>query len=206
MMTRALSVAAVVALTAALASPAFAADPRYPDWPCAQAKVPELSVAAMWAGPPLDDATTTWENDSKIKDLVPRLAARRVPLEAAQKSIADFVTGSAAEREQKSRLLFAGLFDRLNRERSEVMSGIERVARHQKGMADKIKSDVAALHSAQDAVPPDQAKVEQLAAQVEWSTRIFEDRRKTIRYVCEVPVQIERRLFALSRAIQQAIE
>jgi hypothetical protein len=205
-MTRVLSVAAVVALTVALASPAFAADPRYPDWPCAQAKVPELSVAAMWAGPPLDEASKAWENDSKVKDLVPRLAARRVSLDDAQKSVAEFIIGSAAEREQKSRLLFAGLFDRLNHERSEVMSGIERVARHQKGMADKIKSDVAALHSAQDKTPPDPAKIEQLAAQVEWSTRIFEDRRKTIRYVCDVPVQIERRLFALSRAIQQAME
>ena len=31
----------------------LAADPRYPDWPCAQAKVPEISLAAVWAGPPL---------------------------------------------------------------------------------------------------------------------------------------------------------
>ena len=31
---------------------AFAADPRYPDWPCQQAKVPEISLAAVWAGPP----------------------------------------------------------------------------------------------------------------------------------------------------------
>ena len=194
------------ALAVAFASPAFAADPRYPDWPCAQAKVPELSVAAMWAGPPLDDATKAWESDPKIKDLVPRLAARRIPLEDAQKSIADLITGNATEKEQKAKLLFAGLFDRLNRERSEVMNGIERVARHQRDLADKIKSDVASLHSAQDTNPPDQAKIDQLAAQVEWSTRIFEDRRKTIRFVCEVPVQIERRLFALSRATQQAME
>ena len=48
------------------------------------------------------------------------------PLEDAQKSIADFIIGSAAERGQKAKLLFAGLFDRLNRERTEVMNGIER--------------------------------------------------------------------------------
>jgi hypothetical protein len=63
--------------------PAEAADPRYPDWPCVQAKVPELSPAALWAGPPLDDAAKAWANDPKIKDLVPRLAARRVPVEDA---------------------------------------------------------------------------------------------------------------------------
>ena len=45
-----------------------------------------------------------------------------------------------------------------------------------------------------------------LAHQVEWSTRIFEDRQKTVRYVCEVPTLIEQRLFALGRAVQQAME
>src|SRR5438477_102188 len=30
-----------------------AADPRYPDWPCVPANVAEISLAAVWAGPPL---------------------------------------------------------------------------------------------------------------------------------------------------------
>jgi hypothetical protein len=190
----------------ACANPARAADPRYPDWPCVQAKVPELSVVAMWGGPPLEEATTNWPNDAKVKDLVARIAPRRTPIEDAEKSIAEFVAGSAPEREQKAKLLFAGLFDRLNRERTEVMNGIERLSRRQKELAEKIKSDVAALHEAQDAPNADQAKVTDMAHQVEWSTRIFEDRRKTVRFVCEVPVQIEQRLFALGRAMQQAME
>ena len=45
-----------------------------------------------------------------------------------------------------------------------------------------------------------------LGGEVEWSTRIFEDRRKTIRYVCEVPTIIEQRVFTLARAIQKALE
>jgi DNA polymerase III alpha subunit len=185
---------------------AQAADPRYPDWPCVQAKVPELSIAAMWAGPALDEVAKAWKNDAKAKDLVPRLAARRIPLADAQKSMTEFITGSAAEREQKAKLVFAGLFDRLNRERTEVMNGIERLARRQRELADKIRSDVAELHKIQNAPHPEQAKIEELSSQVEWSTRIFEDRRKSIRYVCEVPVQIEQRLFALGRAAQQAME
>jgi hypothetical protein len=35
---------------------------------------------------------------------------------------------------------------------------------------------------------------------------VFEDKRKTISYVCEVPIIIEQRLGALARAIQQAVE
>src|SRR5262245_28133435 len=110
----------VAAFAFALTTPAFAADPRYPDWPCVQAKVPELSVAAMWAGPPIDDVAKSWESDPKVKDQVPRIAARRTSLDDAQKSITEFITGTPPEREQKAKLLFAGLFERLNRERSEV--------------------------------------------------------------------------------------
>ena len=46
----------LAAVLATCAVGARAADSRDPDWPCVQAKVPELSVVAMWAGPPLDDA------------------------------------------------------------------------------------------------------------------------------------------------------
>jgi hypothetical protein len=190
----------------AFAVSAEAADSRYPDWPCVQAKVPELSPAALWAGPPLDDAATAWAGDPKIKDLVPRLAARRVPIEDAQKSIADFMIGSAAERETKGKLLFAGVFERLNAERGEVMTGIERLARRQKDMADKIRESVIELHKIQDMPSPEPAKLDELSRQVEWSTRIFEDRRKTVRFVCEVPVLIEQRLGTLARAIQQGME
>jgi hypothetical protein len=197
---------ALVTIVAFAAPAAHAADPRYPDWPCVQAKVPELSPAALWAGPPLDDAAKAWVNDPKIKDLVPRLAARRVPIEDAQKSIAEFMTGSAAEREAKGKLLFAGVFERLNTERGEVMTGIERLARRQQDMADKIRESVIELHKIQDMPAPEQVKLDELSRQVEWSTRIFEDRRKTVRFVCEVPVLIEQRLGVLARAIQQGME
>ncbi len=124
-------VAAAAVLRLLAPGAVVAADPRYPDWPCNQLKVPEISVAAVWAGPSIDGVGDTWENDPTIRELVPRLAARRTPMDEAEKLIADFLTGS---------------------------------------------------------------------------TRIFEDRRKTINYVCEVPGLIERRLFSLARAIQQSLE
>ena len=130
----------VIALTMPLSA---RADPRYPDWPCAQAKVPELSVGAMWDGPSIEGVGDSWQDDPKLKDLVALAAAR------------------------------------------------------------KIKSDVETLHQLEDAPNQDRSKVNDLASQVEWSTRIFEDRRKTIRYVCEVPGTIEQRLFALARVIRR---
>src|SRR5215475_6624915 len=88
---------------AASANACLAADPRYPDWPCAQAKVPEISVAAVWAGPSLDDIAGKWKDDAKVSSLVAKLAARRIPLEEAQKDIADFLTGSAEEKTTKGK-------------------------------------------------------------------------------------------------------
>ena len=156
----------------------LAADSRYPDWPCAQAKVPEISLAAVWAGPPLDDVADKWKDDAKVSALVSRLAARRTPLDEAQKAITEFLAGSSTEKTEIGKLLFAGLFDTLNAQRSSVMSGLERVTRKQR----------------------------ELGNQLTWETRIFEDRRRVIKFVCEVPTAIDQRLFALGRMIQQEME
>ncbi|MEA2892306.1 MAG: hypothetical protein QOI05_3099 [Bradyrhizobium sp.] len=193
------------ALAAAAAGPSFAADPRYPDWPCAQAKVPEISLAAVWDGPSLDEAAAKWKDDAKVSALVPRLAARRTPLDEAEKAIAEFLSNSAKKNEA-GKLLFAGLFDTLNAQRSSVMNGLERVTRKQREAAEKIRDDTLALQALQDAAAPDQAKVDELGNQLLWETRIFEDRRRVIKFVCEVPTAIDQRLFALGRVIQQEME
>jgi len=190
----------------ALHGEARATDPRFPDWPCNQLKVPELSVAAVWSGPPIDDVGSAWEDDPAVRDLVARIAARRTSLEDAQAAIAHFISGSEAERQQKARLVFAGLFKTLDHERDQVMEGIERYTRKQKEFADQIRSNALALHQLQDQPQRDQDKIDAMTEQLEWDTRIFDERRKTIGFVCEVPVRIEQRLFALARAIQQALD
>jgi hypothetical protein len=189
-----------------LGSQARGADPRHPDWPCVQIKVPEMSLAAVWAGPPLDDVGNKWQGDAKLKELVSRLAARRMPLEEAEKLATEFVAADAARKEERAKLLFAGLFETLNGLRSEVLNGIERFTRRQREFAERIRSETLKLRAMQDEPNPDTKQVEDFANQVQWDTRIFEDRRRTINYVCEVPITIERRLFALGRAIQQAME
>jgi hypothetical protein len=183
----------------------LAADPRYPDWPCVQAKVPEVSLAAVWAGPPLDDVANKWKDDGKVSALVARLAARRTPLEDAQKAITEYLNGST-DKTQSGKLLFSALFDSLNAQRSSVLNGLERVTRKQREAADKIRADTLAMQALQGEAQPDQTKIDDLSNQLVWETRIFEDRRRVIKFVCEVPTAIDQRLFALGRAIQQEIE
>jgi hypothetical protein len=138
--------------------------------------VPDVSLAAVWAGPPLDDVASKWKDDAKVSALVPRLAARRTPLDEAQKAITEFLEGSAAQKTEMGKLLFAGL------------------------------SDTLALQALQGASPPDQPKIDELGNQLVWETRIFEDRSRVIKFVCEVPTAIDQRLFALGRVIQQEME
>ena len=183
----------------------FAADPRYPDWPCAQGKVPEISLVAVWAGPSLDDVQDRWKDDAQISALVAKLAARRTPLEEAEKDVEAFLADSPA-KVTSGKLLFAGLFDTLNAQRSSVMMGLERVTRKQREAADKIRSETIDLHGLQSTSPPDQSKIDELNNQLLWETRIFEDRRRVVKYVCEVPTEIDRRLFALGRTIQQQLK
>ncbi|MDA9493949.1 hypothetical protein [Bradyrhizobium sp. CCBAU 11361] len=196
---------AVLAL-AATGAAVHAADPRYPDWPCTQAKVPEISLAAVWAGPALDDVQTKWKDDAKVSALVSKLSARKTPLDEAEKSVKEFLAGSATDKTTNAKLLFAGLFETLNAQRAQVMIGLERVSRKQRDAADKIREETLALQALQGVTPRDEAKVEALSNELIWKTRIFEDRHKVVRFVCEVPTSIDQRLFALGRVIQQEME
>jgi hypothetical protein len=126
----------ILAAAALPSDRSLAAESRFPDWPCGQAKVPEISLAAVWNGPPLGERTT----------------------------------------------------------------------RKQREAAQKVRNDTEALQALQDATPKDQAKIDELSNQLIWETRIFEDRRRVIKFVCEVPTAIDQRLFALGRVIQQEME
>ena len=196
----------IVAAHVFLAVPAIAMDARHPDWPCPQIVVPKLSVAAFWTGPSIDDVGDNWMKDKTVHDLVLRFAGRRTSLAEAEKEAAEFIVGTQAERQQRAKLLFAGLFTTLGRERDDVMAGIERFSQRQQQLREKISAEMTDLRAQQDAAGQESATADKLSEQIAWETRIFDERRNTISYVCEVPSTIERRLFALARAIQQKLD
>src|SRR5579872_5910279 len=98
--------AIIFAAAACWVQPATALDPRYPDWPCQQLKVPEISIASVWNGPTIGSIDAIKPTDPKEIELVARLAARRTPMDDAKKLIADFVVGSKEERLEKAKTLF----------------------------------------------------------------------------------------------------
>lgn len=204
-MTRLISCAALAAMLLSASGARAAPPPRdQGDWPCRQIKVADLALAAIWTGPSIEAAQKQWRDDAEISDLAARLAARRTPIDTAEKLIADFAKAAGDKRRERLTLLFAALYDTLDGERSQVVAGLERFGRTQKETAEKLRRETEELRQAQDA-HVDQEKLLQMSEKLQWDMRIFDERRKSMSYVCESPALIEQRLGSLARAIEAAM-
>ncbi len=176
------------------------------NWPCVQRKVPEISGAAIWQGPPLDATVSNWRGDAATSGLVQLLAVRRTSDDEATKAIDEFAKASGAERGRQLTRVMAGLLELVNAERAEVIAGLERFGDAQKTMAELLRRENAGLATLRSAADADPAKIAQRLEQLTWNLRIFNERQKSLSSVCEVPVLIEKRLFAISKSIMKAVQ
>ncbi len=180
-----------------------------PDWPCVQRKVPEITAGMVWAGPPIEELTASWSESGHIQDLVQRLSVRRTTLEQAAAEIEQFAGELGADKNQRLTLLFAGLLETINRERSEIMAGIVRYAKRQRALAEQVRQETEELNALQlkDTLSDaEQARLLEVEERLLWDTRIFDEREQSLTYVCESPVLLEQRLFALAREIMGQLD
>ena len=200
--------AEMMAMALVLASVPAAAAPRSadPDWPCQQARVSELSVASYWNGPAVDPAASAWQSDAAVAALVGVIVQRRLPLEEAASRIAAFARAAGTDRNRALPAVFAGVFEVLNRERSNVLNGLDRFGQRQKALAENLRREGEELRAAQAATPADEAKVAELTRRLAWDSEVFESRRQSVHFACDVPTTIEQRLYGLAKAIQQQLE
>lgn len=198
---------ALLALFAVALAPAFAgAQTMQGDWPCKQVRVPEIALGGVWTGPSIDAERKSWRADPQIADLVARVAPRRTPLEEAETLVADFAKGAGDKRKARLTLLFAGLYERMNDERREVVNGLDRFGRRLKEMAEKTRVETQAFYDLQSRTPPDPEAIKKAAEALQWRVRLFDEQRKMTGYVCESPALIEQRFGALARAVAAAME
>jgi hypothetical protein len=178
---------------------------RDPDWPCQQIKVPTLSLAAVWAGPPIDPQQGTWRQDPEVTSLVGQITQRRTPIDEAKKNVLDFGQRAGLQREPRLLATMAGVFDVLNQQRDSVLAGLDRFGQRQKVLAGEIRSDNEKLQAMQADPRADANAVQQLTNQINLEVQMFQDRRQALSYACDVPSKIEQRLFGLAQAIQQSL-
>lgn len=181
-----------------LAAPAWAASGTDPDWPCIQRKQPHLSLGQIWTGPVPDDRTAELARDPRIDALAARLEQRRLPMEQAEAEIAQFA--AQADDAQLTALMVA-IFDKIEPDRSALIEGIARYGRAQVDMARRIEERRAAMAELEAAPDPDFDAIDAAEEALDWDQRIFTERQQSLTYVCETPVILEQRAFALGRAI-----
>lgn len=195
---------ALAGLVIAIAAtgPARAADQSAdPDWPCIQRKVPSLSVGQMWPGPP---AEGNWEDNPDIARLARVMAARRTPLDEVKALATDYAaTLEPSARQGSMALLFSGVLDRIDTERRDVMGGISRYAHKQVGLSDAVKAEEEALGALRADPNADPDKVEEAQDKLNWDIRVYRERAQSLTYVCETPVLLEQRAFAIARLLAE---
>jgi hypothetical protein len=193
-------------LLLALPTASLAAQNQDPDWPCIQRKVPALSLAQIWNGPELPASANGWSQDKDITALVEEVAARRMPVADAEKEIRDFATGLPADQaKERMAMLVQGLFDHMNAERSQVISGIGRYARKQIDLAARLRKEATEVDALRNQPDANAAEVAARTDRLTWETRIFEERVQSLTYVCEVPTLIEQRLYALAKTVSDVM-
>jgi hypothetical protein len=192
----------VLLLSLVVAMPVEAAGPVDPDWPCIQRRQPHLSLAQVWGGPVPDEATLALAQSPEIQGVAQAIALRRMPIDAAEVAVTDF----AGDHDSQALVaLFAATFDHVNLTRDRVMAGITRYAHKQATLEDQIEAlrrEFAVLEAAE---PQDFDRIDAVERELDWSMRIFQDRQQSLTYVCETPVILEQRAFAIGRIVEAAL-
>jgi len=191
-------------LAAALALAVAAGPPGAdPDWPCAQRFVPRVAAAALWPGPPLPE-NGDWRAEPEVAALVGRVSPRSVPEEAGVAAVEAFAAPlDPAARRRLLPLAFAGLLEETNRQRDGLIEQIRRFARRQRELAEGVRH----LESELRAMPAGagEGTREELEQRHAFAAKSFTDADRTVRFVCEAPVRLERRLGAYARALAAAL-
>lgn len=191
---------AACALGITIAQPLSAADFSDPTWPCVQRKVQDLSVGQMFPFVIPEVETNTDGLEQDISDLSQRLALRRFSVEELE----PFIDAFAQDHPSNGALgaLFVSAFDRISKQRRTIISGIARYASKQTQLAHQIETQRTEMRRLLDATNPDFDKIDVVEERLDWDERIYQDRVRALTYVCEAPVLLEKRAFAIGKVIQ----
>ena len=213
MTVRAVLFFGLAVLAAAAPAGARAATSEDPDWPCIQRLVPRITAVQVWAGPEPDPQL--WRGDLEVSRLASKLAARRTPLNEAEKLVEDFADAQAPDAlNGKLTALFGRTLQVINQDRASIIAGIKRFAKRQRLLAERIRETRAVLQDVADGTGEpgtgdnggEAANSNDLRETLTWDLRIFDERERSMIYLCEQPVLLEQRAFALGRTIYFFVE
>ncbi len=177
-----------------------AADFSDPTWPCIQRKVETLSLGIMWPHP-VPESTPQESISEAGVTLSTKLALRRVSLEEAETLVTEFANSHPDLTTDDLGLVFRNVFDRIGKERSTIIKGISRYSLKQIALSQAIDETRVTMSNLMKADAPDFDEVDRLEEKLDWDERIFRDRAKSLTYVCETPVLLEKRVYAIAQIL-----
>jgi len=186
--------------------PAYA-DEKPEAWPCEQVYVSEVSAAVLWAGPLLDPKDAqAWRNDESIARLVRAITQPSSKTEDIEDKVTTFAKALPAhEKNTKLSLAFFGALEVMNKRRHKFIQGILKFSIQQAERAKMIDLELAKLSDIKAGKLPDEQR-QPLEDRLMWQQRMFDDRERSIRFLCEQPVDIEVALGDLARALSNQMD
>jgi len=176
------------------------------DWPCDQALVPQIAAAVIWDGAPVEGLA--WREVPPVADLVGRITPSTTTEPAAAAAIAVFAAGlRPPDQERMLTLVFAGVLEVLNLDRRQLIDGIKRYSRDQSRRAAALGQELDQLvRLEQDPDPSAAPRRDALKQRLVLEERVFDEREKSLPFLCTRPVAVEQRLGFLARTIAELIE
>ena len=173
-------------------------------WPCIQSYVPNISPGRFWPGELPGD--NRWRDDQRITLLADELVSRANSLEQSLDKVREFFATPGNATQTTAELLIGALTEAVNRERGKVLEGIDRFGKRQRMMVERIESQAQKIEKLQDAGDADAAELEDLQTRQKWDIRVFEERERMAGHLCEQPVLLEQKFFAIGRAVAALLD
>jgi hypothetical protein len=149
-------------------------------------------------------AKADWQGNPKIAAEVAAVAPRDVTVDDGVASLNHFAgTLKPAERKTVLPVLFLGIVEETNRQRSEIVDRIKELAQRQRGVGDTVAKITTELEAIPDTAQGEDAKRrDEIVQRRDFVIRTFQETERTMRYACEVPVELEGRLGSFARALE----
>ena len=183
-------------------------------WPCDQVYNPQLSLSTIWQGPSIESALKDWWKHDDVIEYVNTLSDPTLNEEVGKQLINEFAkkytyVGLIKKAEQKEKLifLFAGLYQKAKDRRSRQYKGIIKFVERQEDLRKAIGSSSKLIRKyRKEKLDQKSNKYKDAASQLEWNTKVFDQRTKLTEYICEEPVFNTQRLGYQSREILSFLE
>mgnify|MGYP000455378669 FL=1 len=183
-------------------------------WPCDQVYNPQLNLSTIWQGPSIDSALKDWWKHDDVIEYVNTLSDPTLNEKVGKQLINEFAkkytyAGLIKKAEQKEKLifLFAGLYQKAKDRRSRQYKGIIKFVERQEDLRKAIGSSSKLIRKfRKEKLDQKSNKFKDAASQLEWNTKVFDQRTKLTEYICEEPVFNTQRLGYQSREILSLIK